>query len=172
MSDLLAVAAHELRRHKELADRAMAALSDEQFFARPGPDVNPIALIVKHLAGNLRSRWTDLLTTDGEKPDRDRDAEFVLTDADTRDNLLAVWDAAWQAVFNSLAALQPDDLDRTITIRGEPHTVEQALIRGLAHAAWHVGQILYLSRLLAPGSPWLTIPPGKSRDWPAGYLKQ
>ena len=171
MSDLLAALAHEFRRHKDLADRAMAALTDDQFFARPGPDVNPIALIVKHLAGNLHSRWTNLLTTDGEKADRDRDAEFLLTESDTRANFLAAWDNGWQAVFDTLASLQPADLDRTITIRGEPHTVQQALIRGLTHAAYHVGQILYLSRLLAPGSPWLTIPPGQSHNWPARYLK-
>ena len=171
MSDLLADLTHEFRRHKELADRAMAALSEEQFFARPGPEVNPIALIVKHLAGNLRSRWTDLLTSDGDKPDRDRDAEFVLMQSDTRTSLLAAWDRGWQAVFDTLVKLQPADLDRTITIRGEAHTVRQALVRGLAHAAYHVGQILYLSRLRAPGSPWLTIPPGQSRNWPARYLK-
>lgn len=171
MSDLLAVVTHEFRRHKDLADRAITPLSDTQFFARPGPDANPIALIVKHLAGNLHSRWTDLLTTDGEKPDRDRDAEFLLTADDTRARLLSAWDVGWEAVFDTLDELQPADLDRTITIRGEPHTVQQALIRGLTHAAYHVGQILYLSRLLAPGSSWLTIPPGQSRDWPAGYLK-
>jgi hypothetical protein len=115
--------------------------------------VNPIALIVKHFAGNLHSRWTNLLTTDGEKADRDRDAEFLLTESDTRANLLAAWDNGWQAVFDTLASLQPADLDRTITIRGEPHTVQQALIRGLTHAAYHVGQILYLSRLACSRQP-------------------
>jgi uncharacterized damage-inducible protein DinB len=172
MSDLLAVLTHEFRRHKDLADRAIAPLSDEQFFVRPGSNVNPIALIVKHLAGNLRSRWTDLLTTDGEKPDRDRDAEFVLTADDTRARLLSAWDAGWEAVFATLDELEPADLDRPITIRGEPHTVQQALVRGLAHAAYHVGQILYLSRLLAPGSEWLTIPPGHSKSWYVKYLPE
>jgi hypothetical protein len=119
----------------------------------------------------LRSRWTDFLTTDGEKPDRDRDAEFILTTQDTRARLISAWDVAWDVVLQTLDSLEPADLDHTVTIRGEPHTVLQAIVRGLTHAAYHAGQIVYLSRLLAPGSPWLTIPPGQSRDWPAQYLK-
>src|SRR5687768_33523 len=122
MSDLLAVIAHEFRRHRDLADRGIVPLSDEQFFARPAADSNSIALIVKHLAGNLRSRWTDFLTSDGEKPDRDRDSEFILTAQDTRARLISSWDVGWDAVFVTLDELEPADLDRTITIRGEPHT--------------------------------------------------
>jgi uncharacterized damage-inducible protein DinB len=171
MSDLLPVLFHEFQRHKSLADDAIVPLSDEQFFAQPAAASNSIALVVKHVAGNLRSRWTDLLTSDGEKPDRDRDAEFILTASDTRSRLLSAWDVGWDAVFVKLDELEPADVDRTITIRGEPHTVLQALVRGLTHAAYHVGQILYIARLLAPGTPWLTIPPGQSRDWPARYLK-
>src|SRR5262245_44640124 len=160
----------ELRQYRTLADKAMADVDDAAFFRRPAEHVNPIALIVKHLAGNLLSRWTDFLTTDGEKPTRDRDAEFVLTAGDTRASLMAAWDRGWQAVLVTVSGLTPADLTGEIMIRGEKHTVQQALLRGLNHAAYHVGQILYLARLLAPDRPWLTIPPGKSREHRAGYL--
>ena len=170
----------ELQRHKSLADKALAQLSDEAFFARPAAAVNPIALIVKHLAGNLASRWTDFLTSDGDKPGRDRDgdkpgrdrdAEFVLTPADTRANLMAAWEQGWQAILTTVGSLTEADLAREVTIRGEKHTVQQAVLRGLTHAVYHIGQILYLARLLAPGSTWLTIAPGQSKSHPTGYLK-
>jgi uncharacterized damage-inducible protein DinB len=164
-------ALHEFRRHKALADKAMAALSDEEFFHRPAPQVNSAAIIVKHLAGNLLSRWTDFLTTDGEKPTRDRDGEFILTPHDSRQDLLAAWDRGWQAAFDSLAALTDADLARTITIRGEPHTAAQAMVRGMTHAAYHVGQIMYLSRLLEPNSAWQTIAPGQSAQHQPSYRK-
>jgi uncharacterized damage-inducible protein DinB len=169
MSDLIADFRHEFNHHKMLADRALAALSDEQFFARPAPHVNSVAIIVKHLAGNLISRWTDFLTTDGDKPARDRDGEFLIRPDDTRAALSNALARGWQAVFETLDALAPADLDKTITIRGEPHTAVQALLRGLDHAAYHVGQILFLARLLAPESPWLTVPPGQSRAARGGY---
>jgi hypothetical protein len=173
MSDLIADVTHEFRKHKGYADKALAGLSDEAYVRRPGAAVNPVALIVKHLAGNLLSRWTDFLTTDGEKPSRDRDNEFVLTPADTRASLTAAWERGWQALFDALAGLTDADLGKTVPIRGEPHRVQQAILRGLDHAAYHVGQILYLARLLNPGGEWLTIPPGASRTHrPAGgYLK-
>jgi len=161
----------ELRRHKELADKALAGLADDAFFRRPAEHVNPIALIVKHLAGNLDSRWTDFLTTDGEKPTRDRDAEFVLAAADTRGSLMAAWDRGWRAILSTVGGLTPADLSREIAIRGEKHTVQQALLRGLDHATYHVGQILYVARLFAPDRPWLTIAPGKGREHKAGYLR-
>jgi hypothetical protein len=148
--DLIADVTFEFRKHKGWADRALAGVPDEAFFRRPAEHVNPPALIVKHLAGNLRSRFTDFLATDGEKPSRDRDAEFVLTAADTRESLTAAWEAGWRALFDTLAGLTDADLGRTVTIRGEPHTVQQALLRGLDHAAYHVGQLLYLARLLNP----------------------
>src|SRR5437868_4546817 len=148
--DVLSDLTHEFRRHKEMADKAMSQLDDGQFFHRPGELVNPVALIVKHLAGNLLSRWTDFLTTDGEKPTRDRDDEFTLKPSDTRASLIAAWDAGWQAVFDALAGLTDADLGWTVSIRGEPHRVQQALLRGLDHAAYHTGQILYLGRLLNP----------------------
>ncbi len=162
---------HEFRRHKDLADRAIASLDDEQFFRRPAEHANSVAIIVKHLGGNLRSRWTDLLTSDGEKPDRNRDGEFVIAAADTRASLTAAWERGWEAVLGTVAALREADLGRTVTIRGEPHAVLQALVRGLTHAAYHVGQVLYLARLLRPDSPWLTVPPGQSGAVRGGYLK-
>jgi uncharacterized damage-inducible protein DinB len=161
----------ELRRHKGLADKALADLCDEAFFRRPAEHVNPIALIVKHLAGNLTSRWTDFLTTDGDKPTRDRDSEFVLTAADTRVNLMPAWDRGWQAILATVQSLTPADLTREITIRGEKHTVQQSLLRGLNHAVYHIGQILYLARLFAPDRPWLTIAPGQSKQYRPGYLQ-
>ena len=163
MDDLLDDVRHEFRRHKGLADRAMAGLDDDHFFHRPGPLVNPIALIVKHLAGNMVSRWTDFLTADGEKPTRDRDGEFLLTEADTRIRLMADWERGWSTVFDTLAGLTDADLGRTVTIRGEAHSVRQALLRGMTHVAYHTGQILYLSRLMQKeGWEWITIAPGQS----------
>jgi uncharacterized damage-inducible protein DinB len=170
MPQLIEDAVHEFRRHKSLADRAMAHLEDQDFFRRPAAHVNPIALIVKHLSGNLRSRWTDFLISDGDKPDRDRDQEFQLTDQDTRANLLAGWERGWQAVFDTLATLDENDLQKTVKIRGEAHTAQQALLRGLTHAAYHTGQIMLLARLFKPDAPWLTIAPGASATHPARYL--
>jgi uncharacterized damage-inducible protein DinB len=171
MSEVIPTLGHEFRRHKNLADSAIAILDDAAFFRRPGETVNSVALIVKHLAGNLRSRFTDFLTTDGDKPDRHRDGEFVLTDADTRANLLAAWERGWAALFATLDQLGPADLDKTVLIRGEPHTVTQALVRAATHAAYHVGQILYLARLLAPAAPWRTIAPGRSEQHVGKYLQ-
>jgi uncharacterized damage-inducible protein DinB len=171
MSAQLDILLHEFRRHKNLAERAMSELPDEDFFHKPAEHVNSAATIVKHLAGNLFSRWTDFLTSDGEKPTRDRDSEFLLTAQDTRPSLLAAWEKGWQALFATIETLDESDFERTVTIRGEPHTVFQALVRGLTHAAYHTGQVLYLVRLLRPDSPWLTVAPGKSRTARAGYLK-
>ncbi len=171
MSDLIADLAQDFRTQKGYADRAIASLPDEAFFQRPGPAVNPIALIVKHLAGNLQSRWSDVLTTDGEKPTRDRDGEFTLTPADTRAGLLAAWERGWATLFDTLAGLTDADLPKTITIRGEPHTVRQALVRGFGHAAYHVGQIMYLARLFNADAPYQTIAPGKSKEHRPAYRK-
>jgi hypothetical protein len=146
-------------------------LDDQEFFRRPAEHVNPVALIVKHLAGNLASRWTDFLTSDGEKANRNRDGEFLLSEHDTRANLLADWERGWQVLFDTLDSLTESDLDRTVTIRGENHRVSQALLRGLSHAAYHTGQILYLVRLWRPDSPWLTIPPGQSQKRGGSYLR-
>ena len=159
MDSLISEANGEFRKHKELADRAMVQLTDTEFFARPAPQVNSVAIIVKHLAGNLLSRWTDVLTTDGEKPSRNRDGEFVVAEHDTRASLLAAWERGWDTLFRALADLHAGDLEKVITIRGARHTVSLAMLRGLAHAAYHTGQITYLVRLLRPDSEWLTMPP-------------
>ena len=169
MDHLLEDLLHEFRRHKDLADRAIAQLDDGDFFRRPAAHVNPVALIVKHLAGNLVSRWTDFLDGDGDKPSRDRDAEFLLTADDTRANLAAAWERGWGALFDTVEQLEHADLEKLVTIRGENHTVRQALLRGMSHAAYHTGQILYLVRLLRPDSTWLTIAPGQSRQHRAAY---
>jgi hypothetical protein len=164
----------EFRRTKEIADRAMAQVSDADFFAAPDPHTNPIAVVVKHLAGNLRSRWTDFLTTDGEKPDRHRDAEFVVGYEDGRETLMDRWERGWSILFATLEALRDEDLDVVVTIRGEPHTVHQAVHRQLTHYAYHAGQIVLLARRFA-GERWrtLSVPRGGSgafnRD-PTAYL--
>jgi hypothetical protein len=172
MDPILSDIRHEFSRHKSLADRALAELADEEFFRRPGAEVNPAALIVKHLAGNMVSRWTDFLTTDGEKASRDRDGEFLLTPEDTRGALLAKWEQGWAVLFDTLASLRDTDLEQSVTIRGESQTARQALFRGMGHVAYHTGQLLYLVRLWRPQSPWLTIAPGKSRGYPGNYRQQ
>jgi hypothetical protein len=171
MNDLLADLLHEYRRHKSLADAAISQLGDEEFFRTPAPQVNSIAIIVKHLAGNLASRWTNFLTSDGEKPTRDRDGEFILKPEDTRRALLAAWELGWKRLFDAIESLTPADLSRSVLIRGEAHTAQQALLRGLTHAAWHVGQVLYLARLFKPDSKWLTVPPGQSSAVRGAYRK-
>jgi len=170
MTKVISDLQHEFQRHKQLADRALAQLDDDAFFDAPGP-VNPAAVIVKHLAGNLASRWTDFLKTDGEKPSRDRDSEFVVTDNDSRASLLDSWDRGWRILFETLSSLRDSDLDKAVAIRGESQTAHQALLRGLTHAAYHVGQILYLVRWLRPEGTWLTIPPGQSQGFPGQYRK-
>ena len=146
----------QLRKLKAQADKAMAQVDEGQFFALIDADANSIALIVKHVAGNMRSRWTDFLTTDGEKPDRHRDLEFEREAADTRDALLARWETGWELLFKTIASLKPDDVGRTVTIRGEPHTVVQAINRQLSHYSAHVGQIVLLSKHFA-GEKWVTL---------------
>jgi uncharacterized damage-inducible protein DinB len=160
---------HEFSRHRQLAERAMAQLDDDAFFRRPDKQVNPVALIVKHLAGNLRSRWTGFLTNDGDMPSRNRDDEFLVGSDDSRAHLMAQWEAGWSVLEETLKSLKQSDLQQTVMIRGEPHSVQQALLRGLSHAAYHTGQILYLVRLWKPDSAWLTIPPGQSRSHKASY---
>jgi hypothetical protein len=151
-----------------LAEESLATLSDEDFFRRPADHVNSPAIIVKHLAGNLRSRWVDFLVTDGEKADRDRDGEFMIVD-ESRESLTAAWDCGWQALLDALGGLCDDDLSRIITIRGEEHSVQQAILRSVNHVAYHVGQILYLARWMEPNAKWLTVPPGGSRGLVGSY---
>jgi len=156
-----------LRYYKKLADRAIAQVPDEALTATLDAESNSIAIIVKHLTGNMQSRWTDFLTSDGEKPSRNRDAEFE-TPPQTRAELLALWEAAWKIAFDALAPLTDDDLGRTIRIRGERHSVLQAIHRQVAHYAYHIGQIVYIAKHCSAGQ-WksLTIPRGKSADYNA-----
>jgi uncharacterized damage-inducible protein DinB len=164
------------RKQKQTAEKAVQQLqSDELFFRQPGEFSNSVAIIIKHVAGNLLSRWTDFLTTDGDKPWRDRDAEFVIGPADTRAALMEKWEQGWNALLQTLVDLTEADWLKTITIRGEPHSVLQAIHRSLTHTTYHVGQIVFLCRLLKTDDwTWITIPPGKSKEWSAQgkpYLK-
>lgn len=163
-----------LRSNKGYADKAIAQLPDDKLHVALDANTNSIAVIMKHVAGNLLSRWTDFLTTDGEKPWRNRDDEFVDTFTD-RAELLAYWESGWQRFFETLESLTPDDLLRTVVVRGEPHSVPLAIERSLAHCGYHVGQIMLIARILA-GEQWttLTIPRGQSaqfneRTWGGGY---
>ena len=158
----------QLEGYKRLGDGALAQLNDEDFFTTLDPESNSVAIIVKHITGNLRSRFTDFLTTDGEKPDRHRDQEFELTPATTRAEVIGWWDKNWPIVFSALDSLKPEDLMRTVTIRNEPHTVLQAINRQLAHYALHIGQIIFLAKHLR-SSEWktLSIARGKSQDFQA-----
>jgi uncharacterized damage-inducible protein DinB len=155
------------RRQKEWAEKAFAQVqADSDFFRKPGEFSNSIAAILKHVAGNLSSRWRDFLTTDGEKPDRSRDAEFLIGEQDTRANLIASWERGWSTLFETLTILSETDYQKTVRIRGEEHTVYQALLRSLTHVAYHTGQIVYLSRLMQKeGWEWITIAPGQSRQF-------
>jgi hypothetical protein len=150
------------RSTKALADRALEQLGDDDLHRAPTPESNSVAVIVQHVVGNLRSRFTDFLATDGEKPWRDRDSEFVERGL-SRADLLARWEEGWAVLFATLASLSDADLPRTVTVRGEPHTVARALDRQLAHYGYHVGQIVYVARWLR-GSAWktLSVPRGGS----------
>jgi Protein of unknown function (DUF1572) len=153
------------RKYQELAERAIAYVSDEaKLHVQLDAASNSIAVIMKHVAGNLRSRYTDFLTTDGEKPNRNRDAEFEMPEQASRDEILRSWRDGFDVALRSIEALTPDDLDKTIYIRGEAHSVVQALNRSITHTTYHVGQVVYLARHFA-GPDWrpLTIPKKPSR---------
>jgi len=155
------------RQYKRWADRAIEQTTDEQLYATLDPESNSIAIIMKHLAGNMRSRWTNFLSSDGEKPNRNRDSEFEAPPA-TRAGLLAMWEEAWRLLFAALEPLNDADLTRTILIRTEPHSVMQAINRNIAHCAQHTGQIILLAKHFA-GTNWktLTIPRGQSTQFMA-----
>src|SRR5580692_1119832 len=159
-------ARRQMRGHKSMGEAAMSQLRDQDFFVTLDSEANSIAILVKHLAGNMRSRFTDLLTSDGEKPDRFRDREFELTSSTTRAEVTQWWDEGWACVFSAIDPLKPEDVMRTVTIRGEPHTVLQAINRQIAHYAQHIGQIVFLAKHLR-SSDWktLTIPRGKSEEF-------
>ena len=153
----------QLRKLKTMADKSLAQVTEAQVFAALDPEANSLAVIMKHMAGNMRSRWTNFLTTDGEKPDRHRDSEFFQEDQDSRANLFSQWEAAWALVLQTVGSLTPDDLQKTVTVRGEPHTVLEAISRQTIHYAQHVGQIVFLAKHHA-GPNWktLSIARGKS----------
>jgi len=156
----------QLRGHKRLVESGLAQLRDEDFFITLDPESNSIAILIKHISGNMRSRFTDFLTSDGEKPDRHRDGEFELSKKTTRADLMQWWEDGWKTVLAALDSLTPDDLMRTVQIRQEPHTVVQALNRALAHYATHLGQIVFLAKHFR-SSEWktLSVPRGKSEEF-------
>jgi len=155
----------QLNKLKGQAEKAIAQVDDEHFFATLDPEANSIAIIMKHVAGNMRSRWTDFLTSDGEKPDRNRDGEFEIASNDTRAHVLAAWEDGWARVLSAVSSLEPDDLAKKVSIRGEEHTVVEAINRQVSHYSAHVGQIVLLAKHYA-GAGWktLSIPRGKSRE--------
>jgi hypothetical protein len=166
----------EFKGLKSLSDRALTQMSEEQFFASPNVTDNSAAAIVKHIAGNLISRWTGFLTEDGEKPGRDRDREFLIAPEDTRPQLLERWHRGWSELFAAVEPLSDSDMRRIITIRGEPLTVMQAINRQLTHYAYHVGQIVYLAKHYC-GPAWrtLSIPVGRSAEFnqkPSRYVSE
>jgi Protein of unknown function (DUF1572) len=166
MREILSSIEGEWRRYKILGERAIEQTRDEEL-GRSGPgDGNSIAVIVWHIAGNLRSRFTDFLTTDGEKSWRHRDSEFDPRQGITRSELIATWNAGWNILFDALAPLTDSDLSRIVTIRGEKFAVHDALLRLVTHTTYHVGQIVYLAKSFR-GAHWdyLTIPPGKSEEY-------
>ena len=152
-----------LRGHKRLAEGAFAQIDDEQFFRILDPEANSVAILVKHIAGNIRSRFTDLLTSDGEKPWRNRDQEFIIAPGATRAGLMRDWEESWKLVLDTVRSLQPEDLLKTVTIRGQPNNVLQAVHCATAHYAYHVGQILFLAKhMKSTGWKSLSIPRGQS----------
>lgn len=161
----------QFSKHKELVEKSIQQISEEQFFHKIDEESNSIASIIKHLSGNLASRWSDFLFSDGEKPDRNRDTEFI-SGSDSRENLMHKWENAWNVVMVTLEHLTVEDLSKTITIRSEPHTVIEALNRGLTHCAYHTGQIVFLAKHFS-GKDWnsLSIPKGKSVEF-TNKLKQ
>src|SRR5688572_3614376 len=164
-AEFLSATINAFEANKRLADRAVAQVSDEKLHEALDENTNSIAVIMKHVAGNLLSRWTDFLTTDGEKPWRNRDDEFVDTFG-SRAELLELWERGWACLLTTLRSLKPDDLEKTVTIRGEPHSVPLALARSLGHTCYHIGQIVQVARIHA-GEKWntLTIPRGGSEQF-------
>jgi uncharacterized damage-inducible protein DinB len=152
-----------MRAYKKLAEKALDQLKDDEYFITLDEESNSVAVIMKHMAGNMFSRWTDFLTTDGEKPDRNRDYEFVIQHDTTKDDVRSYWERGWQCVFDALDPLQVEDLEKRVFIRGEEHTVVQAINRQLMHYAYHVGQIVFLAKhFRATGWNSLSIPRNRS----------
>ena len=156
------------RSQKDLADRAIAQVSDANLHVALDANTNSIAVIMKHMAGNMISRWTDFLTSDGEKPDRNRDMEFVIESNTTKADVLDYWERGWACVFAALEPLTLDDFEKTVLIRGEKHTIVQAINRQLMHYSYHIGQIVYLAKHFR-STEWssLSVPRNKSAEFNA-----
>jgi Protein of unknown function (DUF1572) len=166
----LADALLTLRDYKKLAERAFEQVSDEEFFLALDEEANSIAVIIKHMSGNMLSRWTDFLTTDGEKPDRQRDLEFVVAPETGKREILRYWERGWNCLFTALEPLTPEDFERKVLIRGEEHSVMEAITRQLTHYAYHIGQIVFLAKHFR-SQEWksLSIPRNRSAEFNA-YL--
>jgi len=162
-----------LRAYQKMADKAIAQLRDEEYFVTLDAEANSIAVIMKHMAGNMFSRWTDFLSTDGEKPDRNRDMEFVIEPKTSKEDVVAYWEKGWQRVFDALEPLGADDLERKVLIRGEEHTVVQAINRQLMHYSYHIGQIVFLAKHFR-SAEWksLSIPRNRSAEFNASLQSQ
>jgi hypothetical protein len=171
-AEFLSATINAFEANKRLADRAVAQVPDDKLRIALDENTNSIAIIMKHIAGNLTSRWTDFLSTDGEKPDRNRDDEFV-DSFKSRAELLERWEQGWNCLLRTLKSLRPDDLGKTVLIRGEPHSVPLAVARSLGHTCYHIGQIVQLARVHA-GTQWqtLTIPRGGSAEFNAANWGQ
>jgi len=169
--EYLADALSSFRAYKKLADKAIAQTRDDELFVKLDEEGNSIAIVMKHMAGNMISRWTDFLTSDGEKPDRNRDMEFVIENSN-KDDLLAYWERGWKCVFDAIEPLAPDDFSRKVMIRGQEHTIVQAINRQLMHYAYHIGQIVFLAKHFR-ATEWrsLSIPRNRSAEFNK-YLDQ
>ena len=156
------------RSYKKLAEKAFAQLKDEEFFITLDEEANSVAVIMKHMAGNMFSRWTDFLTSDGEKPNRNRDMEFVIESKTTKSDVIDYWERGWACVFNALEALSPQDFEKTVKIRGEDHTIVEAINRQLTHYSYHVGQIVFLAKHFRSAN-WqsLSVPKNRSAEFNA-----
>jgi len=162
-----------LRSGKKLADKAIAQLKDEEFFVTLDKESNSIAVIMKHMAGNMFSRWTDFLNSDGEKPNRNRDMEFVIEPQTTKDEVIDYWERGWKCVFEALEPLRPEDLEKTVKIRGEEHTIVEAINRQMMHYSYHVGQIVFLAKHFR-STEWtsLSIPRNRSAEFNASMMNK
>lgn len=154
------------RAYKKLAEKAFEQIKDDEFFVTLDEESNSVAVIMKHIAGNMFSRWTDFLTTDGEKPNRNRDMEFVIELQTRKEDVVAYWEEGWQCLFSALAPLQPNDFERKVLIRGEEHTIVQAINRQLTHYSYHIGQIVFLAKHFR-STEWnsLSIPRNRSAEF-------
>jgi hypothetical protein len=146
----------QFRKMKQLGEKALSQVSDAEFLVLLDQESNSLGLMVKHIGGNLRSRWTDFLSSDGEKEWRQRDGEFMLTEGDSRESLMRAWEAGWEVLFAALMPLEVADFERKVTIRGEPHSIVEAINRQLTHYSYHVGQIVFLAKHLK-SSQWKTL---------------